>query len=384
MNVLHIYRTYFPDPPGGLQEAIRQICVGCKDLGVNSAVYTLSPNPEPLEFDRPEAHIFRSRSWMAPASCDLGALHSWTQFAKAANWADVLHFHFPWPYADVLNLLPAAGRKPRVMTYHSDIVKQKLLGALYSPLMRHTLATMDKVVATSPPYAKTSDVLKANVRPERLQVIPLGMADIDASEALGPEADRLIARLGLAGKPFVLALGVLRYYKGLNTLVAAAKDIEGTIVIAGSGPEGAALRQQAKEAGLSNVVFAGQVSEVEKKALLRHCTGLALPSHLRSEAYGMVLLEAAIHSKPMISCEIGTGTSFINQHEKTGFVIKPEDPAALSHAANALLHNRGLAESYGRAARIRYEENFTDRIMAQSYHDLYHQVSRQPPGTSGH
>ncbi|GAA6140499.1 glycosyltransferase [Hydrogenophaga sp. 5NK40-0174] len=384
MNVLHIYRTYFPDPPGGLQEAIRQICVGCKDLGVSSAVYTLSPTPKPLEFDRPEAHVYRSRSWMAPASCDLGAWHSLTQFSRAAAWADVLHFHFPWPYGDVLNLLPAARQKPRVMTYHSDIVKQKLLGALYSPLMRHTLATMDKVIATSPPYARTSEVLKANLRPEQLKVIPLGMADIDQTLPLAPEGSALIQRLGLEDKPFVLALGVLRYYKGLNTLVAAAKAINGTVVIAGSGPEGEALRQQAREAGLNNVVFAGQVSEPEKMALLRHCTAMALPSHLRSEAYGMVLLEAAIHGKPMISCEIGTGTSFINQHEKTGFVIKPEDPAALSHAANALLHNRGLAETYGMAARARYEENFTDRIMAQSYHDLYHEVCRKRPGTTGH
>lgn len=375
MKVLHIYRTYFPDPPGGLQEAIRQICAGCKTLGVESAVYTLSPQPRPYEFDRPEAHVIRSKSWMAPASCDLGAWHSLTQFSRAADWADVLHFHFPWPYGDVLNLLPAARRKPRVMTYHSDIVKQKFLGAMYRPLMKHTLSSMDKVIATSPPYAQTSEVLQSFVAPDRLQVIPLGMADIDQTSPLPQEAERLLDRLGIRSKPFVLALGVLRYYKGLATLVEAAANIQGTVVIAGSGPEGPALQAQARTAGLTNVVFAGQVSEEEKRVLLRACTAMALPSHLRSEAYGMVLLEAAIHGKPMISCEIGTGTSFINQHEQTGFVVAPNAPSALSSAINTLFQNPKLAQRYGLAARTRYAQSFTDRIMASSYRNLYAEVS---------
>jgi rhamnosyl/mannosyltransferase len=113
------------------------------------------------------------------------------------------------------------------------------------------------------------------------------------------------------------------------------------------------------------------VTESEKNSLLKYCRALILPSHLRSEAYGMVLIEAAIHSKPLISCEIGTGTSFINKNKETGFVVPPKNPEALSIAINALLENEELACSYGAAARKRYETMFTSEIMGRAYLNLF-------------
>ena len=373
MKVLHIYRTYYPDPPGGLQQAIRQIAAGCQSLGVESRVYTLSPTPTPTSIDRPEATVCRARSYWAPASCDLGGPHAFKLFAACAEWADILHFHYPWPFADVLNLLPGTRHKAKVMTYHSDIVKQKVLGKLYAPLMRHTLANMDAVVATSPRYAETSPVLSRHVSPDRLHVIPLCMSDSTLeSESLAPTD--IIERLGLTQRPFVLSLGVLRAYKGLHTLVEAARDVTGTLVIAGSGPEEINLRNQVARLGVHNVVFAGQVSETEKHALLRHCVALALPSHLRSEAYGMVLLEAAMHAKPMVSCEIGTGTSYVNQDNETGFVVPPEDPVALAQAVNRLLADPGLSEKMGQQAQKRYQRHFTPNVMADLYFSLYQRL----------
>ena len=373
MKVLHIYRTYYPDPPGGLQQAIRQIASGCQTLGVTSRIYTLSPNPAPQEVVRPEGTVYRSRSHWAPASCDLGGTGAFRLFSECAEWADILHFHYPWPFADLLNLLPSVKRKPKAMTYHSDIVKQKVLGKLYAPLMRHTLSDMDAVVATSPTYARTSPVLSRHVPPERLHVIPLCMGD-STKEAESMAPTDVIARLGLANQTFVLSLGVLRAYKGLHVLVDAAQRVKGTIVIAGSGPEEANLRHQVNRLGVNNVVFAGQVSEAEKHALLRHCAALALPSHLRSEAYGMVLLEAAMHAKPMISCEIGTGTSFVNQDGETGIVIPPEDAPALARAVNTLLSNPAESQAMGQKALERYQQHFTPDVMASLYFGLYQRL----------
>lgn len=372
MKVLHIYRTYYPDPPGGLQEAIRQIAAGCKSLGAESTVYTLSPTPIPDEFERPEARVRRAKSWYAPASCDLGGPRAYRLFRECVDWADVLHFHYPWPFADVLNLAVCSS-KPKVMTYHSDVVKQKVLGKLYSPLMRHTISDMDAVVATSPTYARTSPVLARHVDAQRLHVIPLCMGDVLEESVSRSESD-ILDRLNLRGKRFVLSLGVLRYYKGLHVLLEAARELRGTVVLAGSGPEEARLRQQAKALGLQNVVFAGMVSEVDKHALLRHCTLLALPSHLRSEAFGMVLLEAAMYSRPLVSCEIGTGTSYNNLDGETGFVVPPENPQALARAINTLLDQPDLAMRLGAAARLRYETHFTPRVMSSAYMALYHKV----------
>ncbi|GHU15199.1 hypothetical protein FACS189441_6510 [Betaproteobacteria bacterium] len=174
--------------------------------------------------------------------------------------------------------------------------------------------------------------------------------------------------------PFFLFIGVLRYYKGLYTLIRAAQSVNVPIVIAGSGPEEQALHRFCDELGIQNVHFASQVTDAEKIALLKNCHTFVLPSHLRSEAFGMVLVEAAMLGKPLISCEIGTGTSFVNQDKETGFVIPPEDPSALAQSMNALLDNAALTERFGKAARARYEQYFSGPALGQAYYDLYHQV----------
>ncbi|AXF07062.1 glycosyl transferase [Paraburkholderia graminis] len=381
MKVLHIYRTYFPDPPGGLQEAIRQIALSTRTCGVEPRIFTLSPTPRPPAIDFPEGRVVRAKSWAAPASCDLGGIGSLTTYREMADWADVVHFHFPWPFADVLHLLGAT-KKPTVMTYHSDVVRQKVLGAVYGPLMRRTLRSMSAVVATSPAYAQTSETLAACVQGERLKTIPLGIIDYrDAPHSQDTERD-IVSRLGLAnGEPYFLALGVLRYYKGLHTLVEAARVVNAKIVIAGSGPERERLSALARQTGATNVVFAGQVTHEEKVVLLRNCRAMVLPSHLRSEAFGMVLVEAEMFGKPMVCCEVGSGTSYVNENGVTGFVVAPEAPQELARAMNALLDDDALAVQMGRAARERYEALFSGLALGRAYGALYREIA--PPGRKG-
>ncbi|MFL9990394.1 glycosyltransferase [Paraburkholderia sediminicola] len=376
MRVVHVYRTYFPDPPGGLQEAIRQIALSTRTCGVEPRILTLSPTPTPTALDYPEGRVIRAKSWAAPASCDLGGLGALMKYREMADWADVVHFHFPWPFADVLHLLGRT-KKPTVMTYHSDIVRQKALGAVYGPLMRRTLGSMSAVVATSPAYAQTSETLTACVSKERLKTIPLGIIDYrDAPHPADAQRD-MANRLGLAeGEPYFLALGVLRYYKGLHTLVEAARYVKAKIVIAGSGPERERLAALAQQTGASNVVFAGQVTHEEKVALLKGCRAMVLPSHLRSEAFGMVLVEAEMFGKPMVCCEVGSGTSYVNEDGVTGFVVAPEQPQELARAMNALLGDDDLAARMGHAARARYEALFSGEALGNAYSALYNDVTR--------
>jgi rhamnosyl/mannosyltransferase len=178
-------------------------------------------------------------------------------------------------------------------------------------------------------------------------------------------------------EPYFLFIGVLRYYKGLHTLIQAAKRLKARIVIAGSGPEGDNLRALAEQTGVRNVLFAGQISDTEKVALLKNCRALVLPSHLRSEAYGMVLVEASIFGKPLVSCEIGTGTSFVNMHEESGIVIPPEDAQALAIALETLLLEEKTAEALGRGARARYDQFFSGPALGRAYADLFREVSDQ-------
>lgn len=372
MKILHVYRTYFPDPPGGLQEAIRQICLSTRPFGVQNTIFTLSPDPHPTIVERPEARVVRSRSWAAPASCDLGGVGAVRKFRELAAEADLVHYLFPWPYGDLLRF--CAPRKPSVLTYISDIVRQKWLGTAYAPLMWRTLKSMDAIVSNAPDYAKSSPVLTNKVLSDLIHQIPLGIDE--SSYKIEPD-ESVFSRLQLRTEvSFGLFVGVLRYYKGLHVLLRAAENFQGKLVIAGSGPEQANLKEEATRAGLDNVIFAGQITEAEKAALLRSCKFLVLPSHLRSEAYGMVLVEASMYSKPMVSCEIGTGTSFINQDGETGFVVAPEAPRALSDAMNKLISNDALVEQFGDAARARYEKYFSGARMGKAYADLFHSVIR--------
>lgn len=371
LKVLHVYRTYYPDPPGGLQEAIRQIAISTAAQGIEPRVFTLSPTPHPAEVERPEARVIRSRSWAAPASCDLGGPTSFRRFAELAKWADVIHYHFPWPFADLMHLA-VRPKAPAVMTYHSDIVRQRWLGRVYVPLMRRMLGSMAAVVATSPAYLRTSPVLSDASLREKVRVIPLG---IDERSYPHNGDEGVLRRLGLGEmEPFFLFVGVLRYYKGLHTLVTAAASVGARVVIAGSGPEGVTLQEQARQHGEANVIFAGQVTDAEKVALLKHCRALVLPSHLRSEAFGMVLVEAAMFGKPMISCAIGTGTSYVNADGVTGIVVSPESPAELAQAMIRLRDDSAMAHRCGLAARQRYEKLFSGEALGQSYAALYREV----------
>lgn len=373
MNVLHVYRTYFPDPPGGLQEAIQQIALGAQPYGVTARVFALSPNSTPRRVRVNGIEVFRERSWIAPASCDLGGVKALTLFRELAEWADVVHFHFPWPFADLLNLCVST-KAVRVMTYHSDIVRQRFLGSLYWPLMVKTLSSMDAVVATSPNYAATSPALTKYVHPDRLKVIPLGIADRANSIGISESGGALLERLGVSTGRFVLALGVLRYYKGLHYLINAATKINAPVVIAGSGPEEPNLRKLVSDLRLKNIIFAGQVSNEEKNTLLQACALFAFPSHLRSEAFGMVLVEAAMYSKPLVTCEIGSGMSYVNSDGVTGFVVLPESPDALAEPINRLLNAPELAKKMGEAARLRYEKLFAGELLGEMYSNLYRDV----------
>jgi rhamnosyl/mannosyltransferase len=373
IRVLHVYKTYFPDAPGGVQEAIKQIVTSSSKNDIESHVFALSPVPNPKTYDHEDCKVIRSRSWLAPASCDLGSLESIMSFKQEVNWADVINLHFPWPFADILYHF-ASVNKPMVITYHSDIVKQRFLGALYSPLMKKTLNSAKAVIATSPNYANTSKVLQNLSEPKRLKIVPLGIADY-ANQFISDDLNESIhSRLNISNETYVLALGALRYYKGFHTLVESAKNIDAKVVIAGSGAEEKSLKKIAQELEVNNLIFAGRVSEEEKIALLRNCSLFVLPSHLRSEAFGMVLVEALMFGKPLVTCEIGSGTSFVNLNNETGFVVPPNNPTSLAHSINIILGDKNLADKMSISARQRYEQFFSGTALGKEYANLYKSV----------
>jgi len=369
IKVTNVYKTFLPDSQGGLQQAIRQTCIATSQHGIENHVYTLSNQHLPKCITLDGIHVIRDKSIINIASCDVGGISSLKTFRNLVATSDIIHLYHPWPFADFLSL--TSKHKPTVVTYVSDIIRQQLIGYLHRPLLNKTLRDARVIVANCPAYIKSSPVLSHPKLENKLHVIPLG---IDERTYPVVEDTRILEKIGVNYRqPYFLFLGVLRYYKGLHTLIQAAKYVKNPIYIAGSGPMEASLKQMARELGVNNLIFLGRVSDHEKVMLIKHCLAMILPSHLRSEAYGMVLVEAAMYGKPMITCEIGTGTSFINQHEVTGFVIAPENISQLVEAMNGLTAP-DVNRQFGLNARKRYDAFFSGPALGKAYAELYKSI----------
>jgi glycosyltransferase involved in cell wall biosynthesis len=367
MRVLHFYKNALPETVGGVEQVIDQIARGTGPLGVENIILALSNTPSSNSFPLHGYELFTAKRNFELASNGF----SWQSiglFKQLATKADLVHYHFPWPFADLVHKL-VSPKKPTVLTYHSDIVRQKMLLQLYRPLKQSFLKSVDHIVATSPNYLKTSGVLQTFT--DKASVIPIGLDDQTYSK---PDADLVKHFKECFGERFFFFIGAFRYYKGLNFLIKAAKVVPYPIVLAGSGPIEKELKSYVQHHQLKNVFFIGQVSEENKCALLEACYGLVLPSNLRSEAFGVTLLEGAMFGKPLISCEIGTGTSYINIGQETGLVIPPSNLKALADAMTWLWTHPEESQEMGHKARARYVALFTAKNMAQSYFELYQKL----------
>lgn len=367
MRVLHFFKTYLPETMGGIEQVIFQLCQSTRAFGVDNEVLTLSATPQPAQLMVGDHRVHRARLDLQLASTGL----SWSvlrRFRELAAQADLIHYHFPWPFMDVLHFL-AGIDKPVVVSYHSDIIRQKYLLHLYAPLMHRFLSRADRIVAASPNYLQTSPVLQRYR--DKTVVIPYGL---DQAGYPHPSAGCLADWRARLGQRFFLFVGVMRYYKGLHVLLQAAQGTGYPVAIIGAGPLESELRSQARSLQLDNVHFLGRQDDTDKAALLQLCTALVFPSHLRSEAFGISLLEAAMFGKPMISCEIGTGTSYINQAGETGLVVAPDDPLALRKAMTELWEHPDNAAAMGQRARGRYEQLFTAERMGRAMAQLYREV----------
>ncbi|MDO5690961.1 MAG: glycosyltransferase [Pseudomonadota bacterium] len=364
MKVLHFYKTAVPDTYGGIEQCMHQIASGSARHGIESHVLSLSTDgPATHAMPGYTRHTARLDFQISSTGFSRSALH---RFRELARQADIVHYQFPWPFMDMVHF--ASGlRRPSVLTYQSDIVRQKHLLKLYRPLMHRFLGQMDRIVATSPDYLASSTVLQRYR--DKVHVIPIGL---DAATYPDVSAERKWhwqSQLGSA--PFFLFLGVMRYYKGLHVLVEALRGTGMRAVLVGSGPMESAIRAQARCLAPGQIIFTGSLPHEDKVALLDLCHAMVFPSHLRSEAFGISLLEASMFGKAIISCDIGTGTSYVNQHGVTGLVTPPSHPAALRQAMHTLWHDSALAARMGVQARVRYQELFTGARMTAAYADLY-------------
>ncbi|NOH54514.1 glycosyltransferase [Vibrio coralliilyticus] len=363
-NILHIYRTCYPETQGGIEQVIRNLSKGHVERGDNIRVLAPADENKVIQFEGSQI-VFYKRTFSIKSNCF--SVSMLLNAKEHLDWADVVNFHYPWPSGDLL--LPLVKKdKPVVVTYHSDIIRQRLLKSVYGLLEKYFLNRADALIVTSQNYLDSSTTLEPYK--EKCRVIPLGV-DLSAYDSIDMQVRVEMERK--VGSGFFLFVGVLRYYKGLQYLLEAAKNNGCHVVIAGSGPEEKRLKDYAKENELTNVTFLGFVSEQEKNALLSLSKCFVFPSFVRSEAFGVSLIEALYHGKPIISCDISTGTSFVNKHLSTGYVIPPKDASALSEAMLDMQMDANYLE-YCSNAKERALCLFSYQKMVQSYQELYHDI----------
>jgi rhamnosyl/mannosyltransferase len=182
-------------------------------------------------------------------------------------------------------------------------------------------------------------------------------------------------RARYAPKPLLLFVGRLRHYKGLNVLIDAMRTIDAQLLVIGAGMMEAEWRSQSTSLGLDErITFLGDLSDADKLPILHAADLFVLPSNNRAEAFGIVLIEAMACGLPLISTELGTGTSFVNQHEQTGLVVPPNDPAAMATAINRLLADEALRRHMGATALARAQSEFNVETMASRMLALYQKI----------
>jgi len=372
LKVVQIYKDYYPPVKGGIEGHIHLLARGLQARGHEVRVL-VSNTRRRTETETPHGiPVVKTPEFGRVASAPINpTFHAWMR--KLCRDADILHFHLPNPTA-VLAFLATPGLPGRVVaTYHSDIVRQKLLGKGFAPFLHRFLKRCDAIIATSPPYIESSPVLPRYR--EKCTVVPLGV-DLDRFRSPQGWGERRRALRARHGDAVVLFVGRFRYYKGLEVLIEAMHGVEARLLLVGAGPLDRKLRERAAREGLGDKVhFLGELPDEEVNDLLHLCDVFVLPSVLRSEAFGIAQLEAMACAKPVICCELGTGTSFVNEHGRTGLVVPPGNARSLARGIRTLLEAPDMRAACGAAGRRRVEALFSRDRMVQDTLELYRRLT---------
>ena len=327
-------------------------------------------------------HADLSRAVLRPtALCALSPTFPfWLHRAIRQFRPDLLHLHLPNTSAFWALMVPAARRLPWVIHWHADVVASRLDRRLalayrfYRPLEQRLLAASRAVIATSPPYLDAS--LALTPWRERCHSIPLGL-DPARIPAPGPAAQARAAALWREPGFRVLAIGRLTYYKGHDVLIRAAAELEDSrVLIVGAGEQRASLATLIQTLGLSHrVELTGFQPEADLNALLASCDVLCLPSLERTEAFGLVLLEAMRFGKPVIVGDIpGSGAGWVTQQAGHGLLVPPGDPVKLAAALRALQHDPARRQCLGQASATALRERFGIEPVAATVAALYREI----------
>lgn len=380
MRVLHIGK-YYPPFAGGIEHFLADLLPALQSQGVTPAALVHDEQPGWRgRWPSADAHppIYRTpthgRLLYAPIS---PAFPLWLARALRAFRPDLLHLHLPNTSAFWALLSPAARRLPWVIHWHADVVASQLdrrlalAYRLYRPWEQRLLAASRAIIATSPPYLAASAALAP--WQARCHIIPLGL---DPSRIPEPTAEARQQAEALWGDQRfrILAIGRLTYYKGHAVLIQAAAGLSASrTLIVGNGEQRdmlATLIQRLHR--IDQVRLTGFQTGAVLNALLESCDVLCLPSLERTEAFGLVLLEAMRFSKPVVVADIpGSGAGWVVRQAGHGLLTPVGDAESLRQALQSLRDDPAQRRALGQAGAVALRERFGMAPVAAAVTDLY-------------
>ena len=365
LRVLEVNKAYYPHI-GGIETLVKQYS---QELGTvcNADVKTLVCRDGRGKTTRENGvKLTRAGSLGTYFSCPL-SFSFIRLFRKMTEEADVVHIHVPFPLADAALLL--SGFKGRVVvSWHSDVVKQKKLMTFYKPFMMKLLKRADCIITATKGHIDGSDYLPGFRR--KCRIVPYGITPEDY--LLVERSPFLTGRLNDKKNIKVFFTGRLVYYKGVDILLKAFTMTENCeLFIAGTGEMEQELKVFAKRNNIGKKVhFLGFLPDNELKQAYADCDIFVLPSVAKSEAFGIVQLEAMVYGKPVINTKLPSGVPYVSVHGKTGLTVPPSDAKALAEAINTLAADEKMRESFGKAAAERVMTEFSEKNVIRKLYGI--------------
>ena len=368
MRILQLGKFYPVE--GGVEKVMYDLLIGLSECGIPCdmlCAYTRKGNFK-IELT-PQNRIFCTRTLLKKYATMI-SLSMIVKLRKMACQYDIIHVHHPDPMA-ALALWLSGYKGKVVLHWHSDIVKQKKLLWLYTPLQNWLIRRADMIVGTTPVYLSASRHL-TRVQ-DKCTYLPIGI------DPIKPDEEKVTAmRAKYAGKKIIFSLGRLVHYKGYRYLVEAAKYLDDNyiVLIGGTGALREELQSQIDAEGLDRrVKLLGRVPDEDLPTYYGACDLYCLSSIMKTEAFAIVQIEAMSCGKPVVSCNIeGSGVPWVNADGESGLVVEPENGKALAGAIRRVMDNGVLYKHLSSGAKVRYSQLFTKDSMITRCLELYRKV----------
>lgn len=372
MRVLQIGKFY--PVIGGVEKVMYDIVLGISkrnDVDCDMLCASMNRQPDIVSVDK-NARIICTSTWIKLFATMVSPAMI-TQLWEIKNEYDIIHIHHPDPMA-ALTLRLSGYKGNVVLHWHSDILKQKFTLKLFYPLQKWLIGRADVIVGTSPLYLQHSPFLQS-LSLKKL-CIPIGIDPVIPNE----EEVKLLKRK-YSGKKIVFSLGRLVEYKGYRFLIEAAKYLpdDYIILIGGNGP----LKQDLQGFIETNylcdkVELLGRIDDIDLPNYYGVSDVYVLSSIWKTEAFGIVQIEAMSCGKPVIATKIpGSGVPWVNEDGVSGINVEPENAEEIAKAIISILSDKDCYSRFACAAKRRYETLFRKELMINKCVELYKNLIRE-------